>query len=103
MTAFVQCMIKLCCGKSILYVMRTKALPIFWHLLVWLAVYLSPYFVAYGKIGTAMLFKEPGDNIHAVSTVLLIAYYYLNHNLLVPRFYLRQRYVSYAVCVLACV
>ncbi len=65
--------------KLIMYRMRTKALRIFLHVIVWMTIYLLPYFVAYGKISLTSIFREPNDIVYAVFTVLLITYAYLNH------------------------
>lgn len=83
--------------------MRTKVSLIFLHLIVWLAVYLLPYLVTYGKISMAIIFGEPGGLIHAISTALLVDYAYFNHYLLVPYVYLPRKYFAYAASVLACI
>lgn len=81
--------------------MRTKAPWIILHIVAWPAIYLAPFLVSYGKINTAVLFGEPGGVVHLVSTTLLIAYAYINHNRLVPQFYLHRKFISYAIAVAA--
>lgn len=82
--------------------MSTIAFRFFLHGLVWLAVYLLPYFLTYGAIDVAKISGEPGSVVHAASTALLIGYAYVNHFLLVPRFYLRRKFWAYAGLVAAC-
>lgn len=84
--------------------MRGKAFRFFLHVAFWVAIYLLPYLVTYGKISvTTTILDQPGGVVHAVSTALLIAYTYGNHYLFVPRFYLHRRYFLYVVLVVACV
>lgn len=83
--------------------MRNKAAQVGLHIVLWLAVYLLPFTIAYGELNLNTILSEPGGVIHFFSTVLLIAYAYFNHYFLVQRFYLQRKYWLYSFFVIACV
>lgn len=81
--------------------MNQKGIRLLLQIVIWVLIYLLPYFIAYGEINLKVLFDKGGD-VHAVSTALLIAYTYLNYQLLVPKFYLHRKYILYSLSAVFC-
>lgn len=75
--------------------MRSKGLQIIFHVILWGFLYLLPYLLYQGESNITTLFSHRGDFVHLLSTVLLIAFTYLNYFVLIPEFYLKRKYVSY--------
>lgn len=83
--------------------MRTKVFRIVVEVLIWLAVYLLPYFVSdSNQFSLHHLLDVHSDLIHKISTLLLIGYAYFNYYQLVPSLYLPRRYLLYSIVVLGC-
>jgi hypothetical protein len=83
--------------------MRRKLLLWTLRVVVCVAIYLLPFLVTFGKVNATILFGQPGGYVHLVSTLLLFAYAYFNHYVLVPKLFLQRRFVVYALVVIACV
>ncbi|GAB4091459.1 sensor histidine kinase [Flaviaesturariibacter terrae] len=71
------------------------------NIVVCLAIYLLPFVLTYGRMDGETLFPQNGGVIHALSTLLLFGYAYLNHYVLVPRYFLQRKYLLYALAVAA--
>lgn len=83
--------------------MLIKAFRVVVELVIWLAVYLLPYFISdSNSINFGVLFDIHTDLLHRVSTLLLIGYSYFNYYKLVPALYLHRKYLLYVVIVLGC-
>ncbi len=83
--------------------MGRKPVRVGLHVLLWLAIYIIPFLITYGSLNLPLLLNEPGSWLHIRSTLLLIAYAYLNYYLLIPVLYLQRKYIVYAMVVIAAV
>lgn len=75
--------------------MQHKWLRYALHALLWVVLYLLPYFIASGEISGKALFKNKGDVVHTISFLFLVLFSYVNYFRLVPRLYLVRKYLLY--------
>lgn len=71
------------------------------HAVLWVVLFLLPYFIADGEISMHALARSTGNVVHGVSFALLVLFSYVNYFWLVPKLYLSRRYLLYALVVLA--
>lgn len=79
----------------------SKGARIFLHVFLWVLIYFLPFFVVFGSKALEAALDDFWI-IHAVSTLLLVAYTYSNHYLLIPKFYLYRKYFAYVAIVIVC-
>lgn len=73
------------------------------HAVGWAFLYILPYLFSYeGLPNVYTMFQHPGDYIHLVSFLFLIAFSYANYWQFVPRFYFKKKYISYLVILIFC-
>lgn len=76
-----------------------KVTTIVIHAAIWIALFVIPFHITGKGVSLIEMFGTPGGVSYPLSFALMAAYAYANYFMLVPRFYLRRRYVVYALLV----
>ncbi|RRB02811.1 sensor histidine kinase [Larkinella rosea] len=83
--------------------MKRTIPPFLIHILIGLAFLALPYiFAPRGFSGLSQLADNPHELTNFLSYLFMLAFFYLNHYVLIPGLYLKGKYVIYILSVIGC-
>jgi hypothetical protein len=83
--------------------MKRTIPPLLIHILICLAFLALPYIFAPGGFsGLTQLARNPHELTNFLSYLFMLAFFYVNYYVLIPRLYLEEKYILYVTSIIGC-